>query len=57
MTSLLPLGGWYASFSCGTLFGSVTERTAIGEATGGGDMCVFLLSPSSSMGNGALSEP
>jgi hypothetical protein len=57
MTSLLPLGGWYASFSCGTLFGSVTERTAIGEATGGGDMCVFLLSPSRSMGNGALSEP
>lgn len=56
MTSLLFCCCW-TSLSCRILLGSVEDRTAMGEAVGGGDMCEFLLSPSSSMGNGALSEP
>lgn len=56
MTSLL-LGDWGASFSWGTLLGSVTERWPTGEAHEGGGMCKLRASPSSSMGNGALREP
>lgn len=47
--------GLAESPTCGILEGAVTERWAPGDAAGG-DGCVLLLSPSSSIGNGALSE-
>lgn len=45
-----PWFGCCTSLSCGTLEGSVTARWPPGEWSGG-DMCAFLPSPSSSIGN------
>ena len=55
MTSF-PLPGWCMSLSWGTLLGSVTERCEAGDAAGGGDICAFLPSPSSSRGKTPFSE-